>query len=164
PRPRASGRIDGPAGLPRHLGEGASEVAARPGRARPTRVPRPSRGGPMTLAPELLDILVCPKCQGDLEYRQAEAVLGCPACRLAGVSLDGLAEELLTGLPVAQGTPSGPPPMSRFAERAVQEAGRQGGGLLPILLRSPKGRIASVLSRRGAKLDELRRALAPAEV
>ena len=86
------------------------------------------------------------------------------ALSAAGVSLDGLAEELLTGLPVAQGTPSGPPPMSRFAERAVQEASRQGGGLLPILLRSPKGRIASVLSRRGAKLDELRRALAPAEV
>ena len=37
----------------------------------------------MTLAPELLDILVCPKCKGDLDYRPAEAVLGCPACRLA---------------------------------------------------------------------------------
>ena len=23
----------------------------------------------MSLAPELLDILVCPKCKGDLEYR-----------------------------------------------------------------------------------------------
>ena len=37
----------------------------------------------MTLAPELLDILVCPKCKGDLEYRPDEAVLKCPTCRLA---------------------------------------------------------------------------------
>ena len=37
----------------------------------------------MTLAPELLDILVCPKCKGDLEYRAADAVLVCAACRLA---------------------------------------------------------------------------------
>jgi hypothetical protein len=37
----------------------------------------------MTLAPELLEILVCPKCKGDLEYRPDEAVLNCPACRLA---------------------------------------------------------------------------------
>jgi uncharacterized protein YbaR (Trm112 family) len=37
----------------------------------------------MPLAPELLDILVCPKCKGDLEYRPDEVVLVCPACRLA---------------------------------------------------------------------------------
>ncbi len=37
----------------------------------------------MTLAPELLEILVCPKCKGDLDYRPAEGVLVCPACRLA---------------------------------------------------------------------------------
>ncbi len=37
----------------------------------------------MTLAPELLDILVCPKCKGNLDYRPAEAVLVCPACGLA---------------------------------------------------------------------------------
>jgi uncharacterized protein len=36
----------------------------------------------VTLRQELLDILVCPKCKGDLEYRPAEAVLVCPACRL----------------------------------------------------------------------------------
>jgi hypothetical protein len=32
----------------------------------------------MTLAPELLDILVCPKCKGDLDYRPADGVLVCP--------------------------------------------------------------------------------------
>jgi uncharacterized protein YbaR (Trm112 family) len=37
----------------------------------------------MTLAPELLDILVCPKCKGDLEYRPDEAVLICHVCHLA---------------------------------------------------------------------------------
>jgi uncharacterized protein YbaR (Trm112 family) len=36
----------------------------------------------VTLAKELLAILVCPKCKGDLEYRPAEAVLVCDACRL----------------------------------------------------------------------------------
>jgi len=37
----------------------------------------------MPLPPELLDILVCPQCKGDLEYREApdEALL-CHACRL----------------------------------------------------------------------------------
>lgn len=36
----------------------------------------------MTLSQELLAILVCPKCKGDLEYRPTEAVLVCGACRL----------------------------------------------------------------------------------
>ena len=36
----------------------------------------------MTLPQELLAILVCPKCKGDLEYRPTEAVLVCHACRL----------------------------------------------------------------------------------
>ena len=36
----------------------------------------------MALPPELLEILVCPKCKGDLEYRQNEAELVCHACRL----------------------------------------------------------------------------------
>jgi uncharacterized protein YbaR (Trm112 family) len=37
----------------------------------------------MSVAPELLEVLVCPKCRGDLEYRRDEAVLVCPTCRLA---------------------------------------------------------------------------------
>jgi uncharacterized protein YbaR (Trm112 family) len=36
----------------------------------------------MTLSPQLLAILVCPKCKGALEYRDAEQALVCPACRL----------------------------------------------------------------------------------
>jgi len=36
----------------------------------------------MSLAPELLDILVCPKCKGDLEYRVDPESLACHVCRL----------------------------------------------------------------------------------
>jgi len=36
----------------------------------------------MSLNPELLAILVCPQCKGDLEYREAEQALLCGACRL----------------------------------------------------------------------------------
>ena len=34
------------------------------------------------LSKELLDILVCPQCKGDLEYDAANARLTCHACRL----------------------------------------------------------------------------------
>ena len=37
----------------------------------------------MSLSKDLLDILVCPKCKGDLDYREAEEQLICPACQLA---------------------------------------------------------------------------------
>ncbi len=37
----------------------------------------------MSLAPDLLEILVCPKCKGPLEHRTAPVeALACPACRL----------------------------------------------------------------------------------
>ena len=36
----------------------------------------------MSLPQQLLAILVCPKCKGELEYREAEASLLCHACRL----------------------------------------------------------------------------------
>lgn len=36
----------------------------------------------MTLPQELLEILVCPKCKGDLDYKPDEPSLVCPACRL----------------------------------------------------------------------------------
>jgi uncharacterized protein YbaR (Trm112 family) len=31
---------------------------------------------------QLLEILVCPKCKGELEYREQESSLICRACRL----------------------------------------------------------------------------------
>jgi uncharacterized protein len=36
----------------------------------------------MSLSPQLLEILVCPKCKGDLEYREQDNALDCKACRL----------------------------------------------------------------------------------
>lgn len=46
---------------------------------------------PMSLAPELLELLVCPKCKGDLEYRTAEPEsLVCHACRLVYAVDDGI--------------------------------------------------------------------------
>ncbi|HMK55806.1 MAG TPA: Trm112 family protein [Dissulfurispiraceae bacterium] len=36
----------------------------------------------MALKKELLDILACPKCKGDLAYREAENLLVCEKCRL----------------------------------------------------------------------------------
>jgi len=37
----------------------------------------------MSLAPDLLEILVCPKCKGDLEYRTAPSEeLVCHQCKL----------------------------------------------------------------------------------
>ena len=36
----------------------------------------------MSLSPQLLAILVCPRCKGKLEYREAESSLVCHACRM----------------------------------------------------------------------------------
>jgi uncharacterized protein len=44
----------------------------------------------MTLSPQLLEILVCPKCRGALEYRAAESSLLCHACRLRYAVRDGI--------------------------------------------------------------------------
>ncbi len=44
----------------------------------------------MALAPELLEILVCPKCKGDLEYRPSPEELICHACRLIYSVEDGI--------------------------------------------------------------------------
>jgi uncharacterized protein len=36
----------------------------------------------MSLSAQLLAILVCPKCKGEIEYREREASLVCNTCRL----------------------------------------------------------------------------------
>jgi uncharacterized protein YbaR (Trm112 family) len=36
----------------------------------------------VSIQPQLLAILVCPRCHGELEYHEAESSLDCPACRL----------------------------------------------------------------------------------
>ena len=76
-------------------------------------------------------------------------------------SRDGLADELLAGLPAAAAAATEPPPLSRFAERAMADAEKAGSNLPLVLLRAPRGRLASVLARRGIKLQELKKALEP---
>ena len=36
----------------------------------------------MSVSPQLLAILVCPKCKGPLEHHEAESALDCKTCRL----------------------------------------------------------------------------------
>ena len=49
----------------------------------------------MSVPPQLLAILVCPKCKGELEYREQEASLICHACALRYPVRDGLPIMLL---------------------------------------------------------------------
>ena len=44
----------------------------------------------MTVSPQLLAILVCPKCKGELEHRDSEAALICHACKLRYPIRDGI--------------------------------------------------------------------------
>ncbi len=37
----------------------------------------------MALAPDLKEILACPKCKGELVFREGENEIDCLACRLA---------------------------------------------------------------------------------
>ena len=39
---------------------------------------------------QLLDILVCPKCKGELEYREQQSELVCKQCRLRYEIRDGI--------------------------------------------------------------------------
>jgi uncharacterized protein YbaR (Trm112 family) len=47
-------------------------------------------GGGSMLDETLLEILVCPKCGGDLEYRPDEEALLCHTCRLRYNIEDGI--------------------------------------------------------------------------
>ncbi len=47
------------------------------------------------ISKELLDILACPKCKGQLAWRRDENVLDCTACRLRFPITDGIPELLL---------------------------------------------------------------------
>lgn len=44
----------------------------------------------MTISQELLEILVCPKCKGELLYQQGNNRLLCEACQLAYPVRDGI--------------------------------------------------------------------------
>jgi uncharacterized protein YbaR (Trm112 family) len=44
----------------------------------------------VTLAPELKEILACPKCKGPLVFREEEAEIHCQRCRLAYAIREGI--------------------------------------------------------------------------
>ena len=44
----------------------------------------------MALAPELKEILACPKCKGDLEFHEDRGEFHCTRCRLAYEIRDGI--------------------------------------------------------------------------
>lgn len=44
----------------------------------------------MPLAPELLELLACPKCKGKLLLRPDESAFECRACRLAYAVVDDI--------------------------------------------------------------------------
>ena len=44
----------------------------------------------MPISQELLEILVCPQCHGDLTYDRAAEKLQCSACRLRYPIVDGI--------------------------------------------------------------------------
>jgi uncharacterized protein YbaR (Trm112 family) len=51
---------------------------------------------PRTALPqELKDILACPRCKGDLEFKEAQGEIRCPACRLSFRIDDGIPVMLL---------------------------------------------------------------------
>ncbi|MBS2029680.1 MAG: Trm112 family protein [Deltaproteobacteria bacterium] len=49
----------------------------------------------MALAKELKEILVCPKCKGELDFREPEKQVVCPSCRLAFPIVDDIPWMLL---------------------------------------------------------------------
>ncbi len=50
---------------------------------------------PRALPAELKEILACPRCKGELEFREAEGVIRCHACRLVVRIEDGIPVMLL---------------------------------------------------------------------
>jgi uncharacterized protein YbaR (Trm112 family) len=49
----------------------------------------------MALSSDLLRILVCPACKGDLEYDEAASTLTCPRCRLRFKVVDEIPDMII---------------------------------------------------------------------
>lgn len=60
----------------------------------------------MPLSERLLEILVCPKCHGQLEYRREEPSLVCYECRLAYPIRDDIPIMLIDEAKPLDGPPS----------------------------------------------------------
>ncbi len=44
----------------------------------------------MSVDPELIEILACPDCKGEVDYREAESVIVCTKCGLRYPVRDGI--------------------------------------------------------------------------
>jgi uncharacterized protein YbaR (Trm112 family) len=64
------------------MGEGSCQLAEEPRQSLAFRLSTRYWKRQMTLSPRLLEILVCPKCKSELEYREEEQALLCHKCRL----------------------------------------------------------------------------------
>jgi uncharacterized protein YbaR (Trm112 family) len=49
----------------------------------------------MTVPKELLDVLACPKCKGDIKYDEKKNAILCNACRLRFKVLEGDIPDML---------------------------------------------------------------------
>ena len=49
----------------------------------------------MALSPDLLRILVCPACKGDLEYNETASTLTCSRCRLRYKVVDEIPDMII---------------------------------------------------------------------
>lgn len=49
----------------------------------------------MAVSKELLDILACPKCKGDIRYEEKENAIFCDSCRLKFKVLEGDIPDML---------------------------------------------------------------------
>jgi uncharacterized protein YbaR (Trm112 family) len=64
----------------------------------------------MTLDERLLEILVCPKCKGELEYREEASTLACHTCALVYAIRDGIPVMLIDEAePLSDGEPAEAP-------------------------------------------------------
>jgi uncharacterized protein YbaR (Trm112 family) len=52
--------------------------------------PKPNKGQEMTINQELLEILACPKCKGDIRLNEDQDGLICDQCRLVYEIRDGI--------------------------------------------------------------------------
>jgi uncharacterized protein YbaR (Trm112 family) len=64
------------------VGEGSRQLAQESRQSLEIRLSTRNWKKQMSLSPRLLEILVCPKCKSELEYRESEQALLCPKCRL----------------------------------------------------------------------------------
>jgi uncharacterized protein len=59
----------------------------------------------VTVDPELLEILICPNCRGDVDYVEAEDVIVCTSCGYRYPVRDGIPVMLIDEAEKPQGRP-----------------------------------------------------------